>query len=58
MKPTKNKIFCVACKRPKMLFESQAKADNFILYNKGKIEEENGMAPAEQSRDQGAKTTI
>lgn len=45
MKPTKNKIFCVACKRPKMLFESQAKADNFILYNKEEIEEENGKAP-------------
>jgi hypothetical protein len=33
MKSTKNKIFCVSCKLPKMLFESQAKADNFILYN-------------------------
>ena len=28
-----------------MLFESQAKADNFILYNKEEIEEENGKAP-------------
>ena len=27
-----------------MLFESQAKADNFILYNKEEIEEENGKA--------------
>ena len=45
MKPTKNKIFCVSCRRPKMLFESQAKADNFILYNKEEIEEENGKAP-------------
>ena len=45
MKPTKNKIFCVSCKRPKMLFESQAKADNFILYNKEEIEEENCKAP-------------
>lgn len=45
MKPTKNTIFCVSCKRPKMLFESQAKADNFILYNKEEIEEENGKAP-------------
>ena len=33
MKPTKNKIFCVSCKRSKMLFESQAKADNSIPYN-------------------------
>ena len=45
MKPTKNKIFCLSCRRPKMLFESQAKADNFILYNKEEIEEENGKAP-------------
>ena len=44
MKPTKNKIFCVSCKRSKMLFESQAKAENFILYNKEEIEEENGKA--------------
>ena len=45
MRPTKNKVFCVACKRSKMLFETQAKADNFILYNKDEIEEENGKAP-------------
>lgn len=45
MKPTKNKIFCTSCHRPKMFFESQAKADNFILYNKEEIEEENGKAP-------------
>jgi len=45
MKPTKNKVFCVSCKRSKMLFESQAKADNFILYNKEEIKEENGRAP-------------
>ena len=35
----------MSCKRPKMLFESQAKADNFILYNKEEIEKENGKAP-------------
>ena len=45
MKPKRNKIFCLSCRRPKMLFESQAKADNFILYNKEEIEEENGKAP-------------
>ena len=28
-----------------MLFESQAKADNFIVYNREEIEEENGKAP-------------
>ena len=45
MKPTKNKIFCVSCRKPKMLFESQAKADNFIPYNEEEIKEENGKAP-------------
>ena len=45
MKPTKNTIFCVSCRKPKMLFESQAKAENFILYNQKEIEEENGKAP-------------
>ena len=35
----------MSCRKPKMLFESQAKADNFILYNKEEIEEENGKAP-------------
>lgn len=45
MKPTKNIFFCVACKRPKILFETQAKADNFIRYNKDEIEDENGKAP-------------
>ena len=42
LKPIRNKIFCVSCKRSKMLFESQAKADNFIVYNREEIEEENG----------------
>ena len=36
MKPTRNRIFCPQCKRPKMLFESQKKADNFIEFNKSK----------------------
>lgn len=33
MKPTNNRIFCIGCNRPKMLFESQSKADNFIRFN-------------------------
>lgn len=45
MKPTKNRVFCVACQRTKMLFETQAEADRFISFNKEEIEDENGRAP-------------
>ena len=45
MKPQKNIIYCAAGRRKKMIFETKAKADNFILYNKDEIEEENGKAP-------------
>lgn len=33
MKPTKNRHFCIGCQRPKMLFETQEKADNFMRFN-------------------------
>ena len=36
MKP-KICYFCVACQRPKMLFETQEEADRFIAYNRGDI---------------------
>ena len=36
MKP-KIRYFCVACQRPKMLFETQEEADRFIAYNRGDI---------------------
>ncbi len=45
MKPTKNTIYCYGCQRTKMLFETKAKADNFIKYNSEGIQEENGKAP-------------
>ncbi len=45
MKPQKNIVYCAASHRKKMIFETKAKADNFILYNKDEIEEENGKAP-------------
>ncbi len=45
MKPLRNQIFCYGCKKHKMLFETQAKADNFIRYNSEGILEENGKAP-------------
>lgn len=45
MKPSKNRIFCIECQRPKMLFETKSKAINFIKYNSHEIMEENGVAP-------------
>ena len=45
MKPTRNQIFCVACGRPKMLFETKSKADNFIKFNSSEMMEESGKAP-------------
>ena len=45
MRPTKNRVYCYGCQRSKMLFESKAKADNFIAYNSEGIMEENGKAP-------------
>lgn len=45
MKPTKNRMFCLASKKYKMIFETQAKADNFLKFNHDEILEENGKAP-------------
>lgn len=45
MKPIKNRIFCIECQRPKILFESKSKAINFIKYNSNEIKEDNGVAP-------------
>lgn len=45
IKPSKNLVYCYACKRKKMLFEEKSGADNFIKYNHGGILEENGKAP-------------
>ncbi|MCQ2216930.1 MAG: hypothetical protein MJZ33_00420 [Paludibacteraceae bacterium] len=45
MKPTKNKNFCYGAKRTKMLFETQAKADNFIKYNSAEMLETVKKAP-------------
>ena len=42
IKPSKNLVYCYACKRRKMLFEEKSEADNFIKYNHGGILEENG----------------
>lgn len=45
MKPTKNQFFCLAAGRAKMLFESEAKAQNFIRYNAQDMINEGKKAP-------------
>lgn len=45
MRPTRNRYFCIAAKRIKMLFESQSQADNFIKFNKDEMEELGGKVP-------------
>ena len=45
IKPSKNLVYCYACKKRKMLFEEKAEADNFIKYNRSGILEEKGKAP-------------
>jgi hypothetical protein len=45
MKPTRNKVYCYGCHRSKMLFESEAKANNFIKFNSDEIKDETGVAP-------------
>ena len=43
--PTKNRVFCPAIRRTKMLFETEKKALNFIKFNGAALEELNGYAP-------------
>lgn len=45
MKPTRNKVFCPDCERPKMLFETEQKAKNFIRFNSEEIQAESGYSP-------------
>jgi hypothetical protein len=45
MKP-KKRMFCLGCKHTKMLFESQAKADNFIKFNSDAIAEQSTKVPS------------
>ena len=44
MKP-KNRVYCYECGRPKMVFETEKKANTFIKFNSEIIEEENGFKP-------------
>ena len=45
MKPTKNRIYCNDCQRVKMLFESEAKALNFMKFNADFIATEKNRVP-------------
>lgn len=45
MKPTKNRFFCRACGKAKMLFETERQALNYIRFNSEEVTEENGHAP-------------
>lgn len=45
MKPSKNNVFCPECGKTKMLFESEAKALNFIKFNKDEMEAEGRYVP-------------
>lgn len=38
MKPTKNRVMCPDCRRPKMLFETERKANDFIKWNADDLE--------------------
>lgn len=46
MKPTNNRVYCIGCKRPKMLFETQTKADNFIKFNRDEIASSSDKVPS------------
>lgn len=44
-KPSKNRFYCPECRRSKMLFESETKANTFIKFNKDNIENGNKLRP-------------
>jgi len=45
MKPTKNRVYCNDVGSPKMLFQTEKKANRFIQFNSEEIESENGYSP-------------
>ena len=45
MKPTNNRVYCIGCKHPKMLFETQTKADNFIKFSRDEIASSSEKVP-------------
>ncbi len=46
MKPKHNRIFCIGCHHNKMLFATQAKADNFIKFNSEAIAAHSSKVPS------------
>lgn len=46
MKPKNNRIFCISCHHSKMLFATQAKADNFIKFNSEDIAAHSSKVPS------------
>lgn len=40
-----SRIFCIVCKKAKLLFASEQKADNFIRFNAEEIAKENEKVP-------------
>lgn len=46
MKPKNNRIFCIGCHHNKMLFATQAKADNFIKFNSKDIAAHSSKVPS------------
>ena len=44
MKP-KNRVYCAECRRPKIVFETERTALNFIKFNADDIEAERGVRP-------------
>ncbi len=45
MKPTKNRVFCMDCGKPKMVFETEKKANTFMRFNSEEIKELTGICP-------------
>lgn len=45
IKPTKNRFFCPACGKNKMLFSTEKAANNFLKYNQAELIELYGKAP-------------
>ena len=46
MKPKNNRIFCIGCHHSKMLFATQAKAENFIKFNSEDIAAHSSKVPS------------
>lgn len=45
MKPTRNRFFCRACGKAKMLFETESRAMNYIKFNRDEVYQAGGHAP-------------